>query len=326
MDYFKDCCPNCYVYGWKQPSDESELLRCSRCKFISYCSKECQEEHWIKVHSHHCKYLAKKKVMRKNMHDPATCAGCMKQSEIGLTEMSEADNPYLGCPWTVNNVLHLPKPEHRTVGGVEAAVPLPFKLDEMSGQWQTKAEHTVSIMNSLVHKLKVTKHPAYTSNPVASNLMVKMVNNMRQAIWLAYIHDVPSSLDRSIADSIRTTLTKIVKQAADINKELSAQKFKDQTVFRPWDTFRLILNILFKYTWDGERQDAVRLGLPGIPEDDKQLMVTSDQVNDTWRKLLDSMNGILVPYTDLQKILCADDLQQVCSRCSQDIVVSDVGY
>ena len=57
-DYF---CVNCEIYGWPQVSDRSRLLRCSRCKFISYCSKECQEEQWVKVHSQHCKYMSKQK-------------------------------------------------------------------------------------------------------------------------------------------------------------------------------------------------------------------------------------------------------------------------
>ena len=242
-EYFKTSCANCRVYGWKQPSDESMLLRCSRCKFIRYCSKECQQEHWVKVHRHHCRYLAKEKVMKKSRHDPASCPGCIKQAEVGLAEISKAASPYLGCPWTMDNV-----------GGDEAAFPLPFKLGEMAGQWQTKAEHTVFVMKKLLHKMKVTKYPAYTSNPEAINHMGKLVNKMRQDIWLAYIHVVPSGLHRTIRALIDAAVTKILKQASDISKDLSAQKYQDQTVFRPWDTFRLLLNILDQYVYDDVRQ------------------------------------------------------------------------
>ena len=48
-------CANCENYAWTQPSDLSKLLTCSKCKFISYCSKKCQLEHWVKVHKQHCK-------------------------------------------------------------------------------------------------------------------------------------------------------------------------------------------------------------------------------------------------------------------------------
>jgi len=329
LPYIQDFCPNCMNYGWKQPSGEGKLLRCSKCKFISYCSKECQEEHWKKVHKHHCKYLAKEKERKKSRHDPASCPGCMKQAEIGLTEMSKADNPYLGCPWTINHLPPLPRP--RNAGGQDEPVPLPFKLGEMCGEWQTKAENMVSIMTELLHKMKVTKHMLHKMKvtkhmvkPGAINLMDELVNKMRQDIWLAYIYVVPSRLDRCIAESMKATVLKIIKLAAAIDKELYAYKHQDKTVFRLWDTFRLILNILYQYIWDVVRQDAARLGFPGISEDAKQLIVTSDQVNDKCRKVLGSMDGILVPYEDLLKILCDGDLHQLCSWYSQDMVVSDV--
>ena len=36
--------------------------------------------------------------MPKAIHDPATCPGCVKQSEVGLENMAKIDNPWLGCP------------------------------------------------------------------------------------------------------------------------------------------------------------------------------------------------------------------------------------
>ena len=88
-------CANCLNYSWGQPSEQGSILLCSKCKFMRYCSKECQQEHWLKVHKHHCKYLANQKVMPQSRHDSATCPGCMDQSEAGPVEMTNEDNPIL---------------------------------------------------------------------------------------------------------------------------------------------------------------------------------------------------------------------------------------
>ena len=40
-------CVNCVHYAWPQP--EEKVNRCSKCKVVSYCSTQCQVEHWHKV-------------------------------------------------------------------------------------------------------------------------------------------------------------------------------------------------------------------------------------------------------------------------------------
>ena len=105
-------CANCENYDWSQPADLSKLLTCSKCKFISYCSKECQLEHWVKVHKQHCKYLADQKVMPQSRHDPANCPMCVQQAKIGLAEIANADNLSLCCPFPSEGIfvptLHQP--------------------------------------------------------------------------------------------------------------------------------------------------------------------------------------------------------------------------
>ena len=61
-------CANCLVYGWTQPEDLDTLQQCSRCKVLLYCDKECQKEHWMRVHKQHCKKLTEaKKKERSNV-------------------------------------------------------------------------------------------------------------------------------------------------------------------------------------------------------------------------------------------------------------------
>jgi len=40
-------------------ADRASLQKCGRCRVVQYCSKSCQEEHWVKVHKSHCKKLSR---------------------------------------------------------------------------------------------------------------------------------------------------------------------------------------------------------------------------------------------------------------------------
>ena len=43
-------CVNCIAYSWPQSEDGAEeMKKCSKCKFVHYCSRQCQMEHWEKV-------------------------------------------------------------------------------------------------------------------------------------------------------------------------------------------------------------------------------------------------------------------------------------
>jgi hypothetical protein len=47
----KEMCANCY--GLEE--DGNNLFRCARCRQVSYCSRDCQAQHWKKAHRKHCK-------------------------------------------------------------------------------------------------------------------------------------------------------------------------------------------------------------------------------------------------------------------------------
>ena len=62
FEYFGSFCANCKLFGWEQPDPKASLLkRCGGCWKIYYCSQECQEEHWRKLHKRHCKFLSGKR-------------------------------------------------------------------------------------------------------------------------------------------------------------------------------------------------------------------------------------------------------------------------
>ena len=93
----KKNCMNCLNYDWEQPEDETTIQQCARCKGPSYCSRQCQEEHWHNLHKQHCKYMAKEKVLPKSRHDKATCLVSNEVTAAGLVEILKPTNPVLPC-------------------------------------------------------------------------------------------------------------------------------------------------------------------------------------------------------------------------------------
>ena len=86
-------CANCLVYDWKQV-ETSILQKCKRCKLlkfciiiiiislimtrckvVQYCGKACQQEHWVKVHKHHCRHLARAQDSSLHSHHPFPSEG-----------------------------------------------------------------------------------------------------------------------------------------------------------------------------------------------------------------------------------------------------------
>ena len=90
-------CANCDIFGWEQLDPTiSPLKRCTGCYKIAYCSKECQEEHWHKVHKRHCKYFSGKKPLEESdLHKKETCGRCIKQEAAGRKVFKEDDPTYV---------------------------------------------------------------------------------------------------------------------------------------------------------------------------------------------------------------------------------------
>ena len=139
-------CVNCDNYGWDQPSDKSKIKRCSNCKVMSYCSPECQKEHWKKVHKDHCKYLSGKRVQSSTVHNFSICRYCLKESQVG-DEMSTPSVSYLGCPWILGNVMG------SRVKIDENIAPSPFQLGEITSQFECQVDHTLFTLQRLFYKV-----------------------------------------------------------------------------------------------------------------------------------------------------------------------------
>ena len=92
-----DQCANCLVHGWTEVEYSSTLQRCKKCKFIKYCGRDCQTEHWLNVHHKHCKYFVDPVKVQQWDHKKENCAICLQSALVGKIQLMRADNPNYDC-------------------------------------------------------------------------------------------------------------------------------------------------------------------------------------------------------------------------------------
>ena len=142
-------CDNCVFFRWNQPEDMSTIKQCVRCKSATYCSRQCQQEHWHNVHKKHCKYIAGVKVLPMSKHEEASCLVCKKEAETGKWEVSKSSNPVLPCLLSLHN--------QEVLDIYMETDMLAFPLAETTGRFMTKTEATITVMMRILLKLTVAK-------------------------------------------------------------------------------------------------------------------------------------------------------------------------
>ena len=161
----------------------------------------------------HCKNIAKLKVM----HDEAACPDFKQEAETGRVEMCKPDNPVLGCPLIKNGHYRLP-------------------LGEMSGQFQTKAEASLSLMLRILLKMKDVKHTAWAIDTESGEEMCRVLIRTRA--------NCVRNAERAVVYAIDTGSAEIDNLIRIIDQLLHKDKFKDQNKFKPWDTLKLLATFL----------------------------------------------------------------------------------
>jgi len=311
-------CANCTNYCWKLPEDKASLQRCSRCKVIAYCSTQCQEEHWHNVHKQQCKYLAKQKVKSKSRHNKATCLVCKEVKMTGMVEMTKPGNPVLACPLADNN-------QGQRMINFISSTNLPFPLPEMTGQFHTKAEATITLMMRILLKMKLTEHPVWVINSKAAQELYDVLEEGRIRCWTVYRHIIPGPrLDFVVGIALQTFILNRIEDLTSTCFDLfSDDRFKDHE-FKLWNTFMMLRSFLRMLNFDGCRNTAEQMGLPEISEDLMRTRVSSTQFNKIFQKILDKLNGGVVPFMALVEIICDGQLRQPCQGCLKEVTVSDV--
>jgi len=303
-------CDNCLYHGWEQPKDQATIQQCARCKVTTYCSKQCQQEHWHNVHKQHCKYLSGQRVLAKSWHEEASCLVCRVVASTGVVEMAKPGNPVMPCPLMLETKL---------------STPLPFALAEMTGNFLNKEEATVTFMMQILLKMKLNKHPVWVINSKLAVELYNVLEDTRKKCFAGYLIANPGARLDEVAIMTHRNVTKITLLIVEIDKLLSAvnSKPKKQEEFRPYDTLKILASFLFMLK-TSDRSTAECVGLPDLSEDLERSRVSSALFNKVCQKVLDMMRGGLVPYLTLVEVLCGGELRQTCYGCSKEVTVLEV--
>jgi len=309
-------CLNCEVYGWNQPTDTSDLKRCSMCKIAWYCTEQCQKEHWHKTHKNHCKYLAGKKDLRDSKHDEATCLVCKAETESGVVSMCQPSSP--GLPCTLSSANNRPSISHQMSVGYFPHIPLP----EMTGRIHSKVETTLAIMMRIMLKMKIAKHSLWSlEKEAADKLYQKLIQFRVDARFYALLGTPGNLWDESFSSS-----EELIEIMERINRStmISRGDHKDWNIFRPWDTLKVLAIFLLGSAHNFGRSIADLLGVSELCEKYLSIRTTLTKFLKTWENVLALLNTGLVPITTLVGVLCAGGIVQQCFGCGDQVAVEDL--
>ena len=294
MELLEKRCANCVIFGWEQVDPVvSPLRRCTGCYKISYCSKECQEEHWHKVHKQHCKFFSGAKSLEgKDLHEKDTCTYCILQKEAGV-EVFKQDNPNYICLFN-NKTL-----SGRVLLALHGQYPMPS-----AGIPENRVERIIDLLQRLLLKIQATKQPVWTD--------VEKIS--KELGW-----------QKTLILLWKATLPQDYRQWYSFSVDLSKLFTEDLEKFTPgdlWYMFLLLVDILYMV-------ESVKIdGL--IKKPDKSLPKAQRQMSKKVRessylqvvdKILEALQEKLVPIRELAAIICEDNLQRECSTCMKEIVI-----
>lgn len=173
-------CANCLMFGWPNEADQNKI--CAKCKILHYCTKECQIEHWHKLHKFHCKFLASNKERPETKHEPSRCRFCgpdiscrQRKRRARNQQKNSEDEGRLACAWRYT----------KSVGFMfcyeNIHVLSPVMLGEVTGSFQSHSDHTVFTMERIISKM-------YSIGKYRVQGIEKLLENMMQELHCLRAH------------------------------------------------------------------------------------------------------------------------------------------
>ena len=128
------------------PPPSSSLAIHYRCQTAHYCDKDCQREHWQKVHKERCKYVRGDRELEVGVHRhlAARCARCKGGPQTWGCHL-EKNKEFWDRPLTT----------FRGRDGELYDAPLAVPIGELTGMFTSRLEHQVCLPMA-----QVTNHPA----------------------------------------------------------------------------------------------------------------------------------------------------------------------
>ena len=300
MELLLNFCNNCDLFNWKQPENLKTLRKCTRCYAVAYCGKECQEEHWHKVHKKHCKYLGGLKKAECSEHRKDTCKTCIASDSVGDLVFSHT-NPNYVCIF-----------EHLNWKVVPPTFPHPFPLN---GHPEDRIEKMVNVAQKVLLKIKVTKNPVYLLQPQQVDKFEKNLWDLRFNMYFNRSHGRDQNCLIFMA-----SMGRILE--LDSNPwQIIANKASCSLCTDLLATLALLIQ-LTRSTIHLRLENALK-SPNSLPKDYRQ-MSKQDQFFEVADKIVGALEQKVVPFSDLAAIACGGKPEQNCSQCHKEIIVQGI--
>ena len=305
-------CANCRLHGWIQPEKKDDLLRCKRCKVTKYCGKECQTEHWLKLHKRQCRYFADLTKIPQSKHEENSCLVCYNSVGGTTHEIGNFNTPNYECLYKSKEwgVLEMYDDLYHTH---------PFPAN---GQPENIKEKLVLVMWHLVHKFKQI-HLGYFGN--FQEELNKFLNSLllaRLDIWRSkkiypkpehFCPDMPAAMDMEFWENVDKATKRCVQLV---------------NPFQMWNIIRLVTKMsMDEYTL--RMLSSLKDPFNTMPTDLKKYL--SLALNNRTKfivmvsQILQALDHQIIPYETVLKIICGGSLKKVCSICSKQVNVIGIG-
>jgi len=336
MVLFMPVCLNCRLYSWEQskvPSPDGPyyiketsrdpLQRCSKCKVAYYCDKDCQTEHWEKVHKDKCKFLRQDKMMKSGVHrhQEESCLSCKEEKDLG-SKIRRKDDSHWGCHMSgrLEEFWNSPTLTYRGSDGELYDAPLAMELGELTSNFTSRLEHVVSVLQKILYKMEITKHKLSTKEEF---------DDLNQELFFLR-HDflmagVTIPVGRLVHHHHSFLLMESGAQEGLLGIIRALSKGYDDDVkdkYRLWDTFILI----FDYFLDVLKDNMQNYEDIGRKMKDKEVRSLVRQVEppakveEKWELVVEALSKGLTSYNKLLEIVLGG-LQHSCTICEKKIKV-----
>jgi len=328
-------CSGCTLYQWEPIKSDEPLLRCSKCKAVKYCSKDCQREHWKKQHKAHCKKMRVDMDFQgvtqpgvnaywdsQLLHTPSNCSTCQKVGKLG-SDINKRNDPHWGCllgPFP--RIIEL-RDQETSEGNFLTS--LPFALGEQTGKFTSMYEQTLSLMQRVLHKMYITSHPL-AADDARLRTMFQCIGGLRNRL-LALTVQIPSGqiLEYFHQDQLNSDL---YLKLLEIIKKLSSEDLVCDGPYNLWK----ILQILIFFCLHTTHADKVLFEELDEQIQDETLAAalsrdeSSEKSNQKRVAVLEGLEKGLMTSTDLLNILCEGNMKKTCSACNANICVEDMVF
>ena len=302
-------CANCKLYDWKQP-EENALRKCGRCHVVAYCGKECQEEHWRKVHQKQCKYVGGTKKAKHSKHSKDICQICIMQGPVGDL-VFKRNNPNYMCIFENDNWNHA-QIDFDIWNILPPTYPHPFPLKSPP---EDRIERMLTVAQKLLLKMKVTQNPAWYLGYDEADKLEDGFWNLRSELYLDRI--IGCNRDpRSVLALFKSTFNDSFEA---LTKKTLAYTIKEE--YQLWATFALMISLMYDTAFLGV-ENALK-SPNSLPRGQRQ-MSKGDFFFEVADKIIEALDQQLVPHSDLAAIVCGGKTDQNCSHCHKEITISGI--